>query len=308
MSHNLTIGFYDKDPFNFVAKDFRKEMNNKYGYWGFGYDDRIYTKSTHAGETRYALRVYPDAEQTEQRDALLKNKNIKFYCDEPKTHKEYKFSGFWAAENYFAETTQLLDYDISNVYQFDKGVISGIYFSYATISLEHIYDDILDNIWDQCENLMNNKTLCERIDDAQSSHQSFKKFVRSIQLLKPDFDIFSYRNATLRDCQTIDAVVLPYLKTKIYDFIQNYNYKNMSLWKAFRKFFLHKDEFYFVFETGNFVKNTKEGIFNRLVADDCNLKVVSQNFKNGIKQDTSSYSYLANNMPYPLKKDLSLNF
>ena len=137
MKHKFRIGLYEEDPFELVSKNFQEEMKRKYEYWCPGMDDRIYTKMSHRGETRYALRVYPDELECPERDDFLKDNSLCFYCDSPgwgeKSNTRFNFSGFWEAQNYFAETTQLLDYDIHNVYEFDDGKLNGLYFSYAVI-------------------------------------------------------------------------------------------------------------------------------------------------------------------------------
>lgn len=305
MSHNLTIGFYDKDPFNFIAKDFVKEMNNKYGYWCPGYEDRIYTKSTHAHETRYALRVYPDDFETKDRDLFLQNKSIRFYCEDPKTDKDYQFNGFWAAENFFAETSQLLDYNITNVYQFQNGMINGSYFSYAFIDFESIYQEFIENLWDVASEFIEEQQLEKLIEKIEYDLDEFQKFIKTLKFLKPNIDIFSF-DEDIRDCNIIDAVIMPTIKEEFNNFVSGNKYTYLS--DYFRNNLSSSDCLYFVFDTGHFKQNQKDGLFKRLISQNNELKVVHQNYKNNDQKDIATYSYSANKMPYPLKKDLSLNF
>ena len=256
MKDKFKIGLYEEDPFELVSKNFQEEMEQIHDYWCPGLDDRIYTKTSHAGETRYALRVYPDQIETLERDELLKDRKTCFYCDTPgwriKSNTRFNFSGFWEAQNYFAETTQLLDYDIHNVYEFDDGKLNGTYLSYAVIDFEQIYERFCDDLWDSAEKVFGetkHNKYSDKFDDWWKDKKVFKEFINILHFLNPSLNI--YQNS-MSDCELIDEVSYPLLKSKVEFYASKKNHNNFSL----DEIFYDKSQLlYFVFETGFFINN-----------------------------------------------------
>ena len=302
MEHKFKIGLYDKDPFELVSKNFQEEMQQIHRYWCPGLDDRIYTKTSHAGKTRYALRVYPDKVDNPERDIFLKDmndNNVCFYCDYPKTwrRKKLKFSGFWEAENYFADTTQLLDYNIHNVYEFNDGKLNGLYFSFAVIDFGQIYERFCEHLWDAAEDVFEEKKLHEYYDKFDKDSKVYKEFVNILQFLKPNLDIYK---SDIGDCELIDEVAFRLFKSKVSFFASKQNYNNLSLDEII---FEKSEPIYFVFETGFFLNNAKSGAFNRFTIEDNSQKIVTKQYKNDVLKEELSEEYKINKHPHVYQSD-----
>ena len=300
MKHKFKIGLYEEDPFELVSKNFQEEMKRKYEYWCPGLDDRIYTKMSHPGETRYALRVYPDELESSQRDDFLKDNNLCFYCDTPgwgeKSNTEFNFSGFWEAQNFFAETTQLLDYDIHNVYEFDDGKLNGLYFSYAEIDFCQIYERFWEALFEAADDVFDKKKCDEYFDKVDHDNEILKEFINTLQFLNPSLDI--YKN-TLSDCELIDEIAYPLLKSKVSFVTSNKNYNNLSLHEIIEK----SAPIYFVFETGFFINNAKNRVFERFIIEDNSKKILSKRYKDDVLKQEFASEYKINKYPHVYVSD-----
>ncbi len=300
MKHKFKIGLYEEDPFELVSKNFQEEMKRKYEYWCPGLDDRIYTKMSHPGETRYALRVYPDELESSQRDDFLKDNNLCFYCDTPgwggKSNTEFNFSGFWEAQNFFAETTQLLDYDIHNVYEFDDGKLNGLYFSYAVIDFCQIYERFWEALFEAADDVIGKKKSDEYFEKIDHDNEILKEFINTLQFLNPSLDI--YKNAW-SDCELIDEIAYPLLKSKVSFVTSNKNYNNLSLDEIIEK----SAPIYFVFETGFFINNAKNRVFERFVMEDNSKKILSKRYKDDVLKQEFASEYKINKYPHVYVSD-----
>ena len=300
MKHEFKIGLYEEDPFELVSKNFQEEMKRKYEYWCPGMDDRIYTEMSHRGETRYALRVYPDELESPERDDFLKDNSLCFYCDTPgwgeKSNTRFNFSGFWGAQNYFAETTQLLDYDIHNVYEFDDGKLNGLYFSYAVIDFCQIYERFLDALFEAADDVFDKKKSDEYFEKIDHDNEILKEFINTLQFLNPSLDI--YKNA-LSDCELIDEIAYPLLKSKVSFVTSNKNYNNLSLDEIIEK----SAPIYFVFETGFFINNAKNRVFERFIMEDNSKKILSKRYKDDVLKQEFASEYKINKYPHVYVSD-----
>lgn len=300
MKHEFKIGLYEEDPFELVSKNFQEEMKRKYEYWCPGMDDRIYTEMSHRGETRYALRVYPDELESPERDDFLKDNSLCFYCDSPgwgeKSNTRFNFSGFWEAQNYFAETTQLLDYDIHNVYEFDDGKLNGLYFSYAVIDFCQIYERFLDTLFEAADDVFGKKNSDEYFEKFDHDNEILKEFINTLQFLNPSLDI--YKNA-LSDCELIDEIAYPLLKSKVSFVTSNKNYNNLSLDEIIEK----SAPIYFVFETGFFINNAKNRVFERFIMEDNSKKILSKRYKDDVLKQEFASEYKINKYPHVYVSD-----
>ena len=300
MKHEFKIGLYEEDPFELVSKNFQEEMKRKYEYWCPGMDDRIYTEMSHRGETRYALRVYPDELESPERDDFLKDNSLCFYCDTPgwgeKSNTRFNFSGFWEAQNYFAETTQLLDYDIHNVYEFDDGKLNGLYFSYAVIDFCQIYERFLDALFEAADDVFDKKKSDEYFEKIDHDNEILKEFINTLQFLNPSLDI--YKNA-LSDCELIDEIAYPLLKSKVSFVTSNKNYNNLSLDEIIEK----SAPIYFVFETGFFINNAKNRVFERFIMEDNSKKILSKRYKDDVLKQEFASEYKINKYPHVYVSD-----
>jgi len=300
MKHEFKIGLYEEDPFELVSKNFQEEMKRKYEYWCPGMDDRIYTEMSHRGETRYALRVYPDELESPERDDFLKDNSLCFYCDTPgwgeKSNTRFNFSGFWEAQNYFAETTQLLDYDIHNVYEFDDGKLNGLYFSYAVIDFYQIYERFLDALFEAADDVFDKKKSDEYFEKIDHDNEILKEFINTLQFLNPSLDI--YKNA-LSDCELIDEIAYPLLKSKVSFVTSNKNYNNLSLDEIIEK----SAPIYFVFETGFFINNAKNRVFERFIMEDNSKKILSKRYKDDVLKQEFASEYKINKYPHVYVSD-----
>ena len=296
MKDKFKIGLYEEDPFELVSKNFQEEMNKIHGCWSFGMDDRIYTKTSHSGETRYAFRVYPDQIETLERDELLKDRKTCFYCDTPwwgtkNEIQDFIFSGFWEAQNYFAETTQLLDYDIHNVYEFDDGKLNGTYLSYAVIDFAEIYERFCDDLWDSAEKVFGEtkrNKYSDKFDDWWKDKKVFKEFINILHFLNPSLNI--YQNS-MSDCKLIDEVSYPLLKSKVEFYASKKNHNNFSLDEIF---YDKSQPLYFVFETGFFINNAKNGVFERFLIEDNSQKIARKQYKDDVIEEESLSDYKIN--------------
>ena len=300
MKHEFKIGLYEEDPFELVSKNFQEEMKRKYEYWCPGMDDRIYTEMSHRGETRNALRVYPDELESQERDDFLKDNKLCFYCDTPrrgkKSNTRFNFSGFWEAQNYFAETTQLLDYDIHNVYEFDDGKLNGLYFSYAVIDFYQIYERFLDALFEAADDVFDKKKSDEYFEKIDHDNEILKEFINTLQFLNPSLDI--YKNA-LSDCELIDEIAYPLLKSKVSFVTSNKNYNNLSLDEIIEK----SAPIYFVFETGFFINNAKNRVFERFIMEDNSKKILSKRYKDDVLKQEFASEYKINKYPHVYVSD-----
>ena len=300
MKHEFKIGLYEEDPFELISKNFQEEMKRKYEYWCPGMDDRIYTEMSHRGETRYALRVYPDELESPERDDFLKDNKLCFYCDTPrrgkKSNTRFNFSGFWEAQNYFAETTQLLDYDIHNVYEFDDGKLNGLYFSYAVIDFCQIYERFLDTLFEAADDVFGKKKSDEYFEKIDHDNEILKEFINTLQFLNPSLDI--YKNA-LSDCELIDEIAYPLLKSKVSFVTSNKNYNNLSLDEIIEK----SAPIYFVFETGFFINNAKNRVFERFIMEDNSKKILSKRYKDDVLKQEFASEYKINKYPHVYVSD-----
>ena len=300
MKHEFKIGLYEEDPFELVSKNFQEEMKRKYEYWCPGMDDRIYTEMSHRGETRNALRVYPDELESPERDDFLKDNSLCFYCDTPgwgeKSNTRFNFSGFWEAQNYFAETTQLLDYDIHNVYEFDDGKLNGLYFSYAVIDFCQIYERFLDALFEAADDVFDKKKSDEYFEKIDHDNEILKEFINTLQFLNPSLDI--YKNA-LSDCELIDEIAYPLLKSKVSFVTSNKNYNNLSLDEIIEK----SAPIYFVFETGFFINNAKNRVFERFIMEDNSRKILSKRYKDDVLKQEFASEYKINKYPHVYVSD-----
>jgi hypothetical protein len=293
MKHKFKIGLYDEDPFELVSKNFQEEMEQIHDHWCPGLDDRIYTKTSHAGETRHALRVYPDEPDNIERDEFLDENNLYFYCDSPKNRKaKFEFSGFWEAENYFAETTQLLDYNIHNIYEFDDGKLNGTYLSYAVIDFEQLYERFCDDLWDSARKVFGEAKLnkySDKFDDWWKDKKVFKEFINILHFLNPSLNI--YQNS-MSDCELIDEVSYPLLKSKVEFYASKKNHNNFSLDEIF---YDKSQPLYFVFETGFFINNAKNGVFERFLIEDNSQKIARKQYKDDVIEEESLNNFKINN-------------
>ena len=300
MKHEFKIGLYEEDPFELISKNFQEEMKRKYEYWCPGMDDRIYTEMSHRGETRNALRVYPDELESQERDDFLKDNKLCFYCDTPrrgkKSNTRFNFSGFWEAQNYFAETTQLLDYDIHNVYEFDDGKLNGLYFSYAVIDFCQIYERFLDALFEAADDVFDKKKSDEYFEKIDHDNEILKEFINTLQFLNPSLDI--YKNA-LSDCELIDEIAYPLLKSKVSFVTSNKNYNNLSLDEIIEK----SAPIYFVFETGFFINNAKNRVFERFIMEDNSKKILSKRYKDDVLKQEFASEYKINKYPHVYVSD-----
>lgn len=304
MKHKFKIGLYEEDPFELVSKNFQKEMSQIHGNWWTGMDDRIYTKTSHAGETRYALRVYPDEFDNPERDIFLKDmndNNICFFCDSPgggfgpKTR--FNFSGFWEAQNYFAETTQLLDYDIHNVYEFDDGKLNGLYFSFAEIRFDQIYERFCEDLWDSAEKVFDEKKLNKYFEKFHEDKKVFKEFFNTLHFLNPSLNIYQ---SLMSDCELIDEIGYPLFKSKVEFYASQKNYNNLSLDEIL---YDQSPPLYFVFETGFFINNAKNGVFERFSTADNSQKIVSKQYKDDVLEKELAENYKINKYPHIYQHD-----
>ena len=290
MKHKFKIGLYDEDPFELVSKNFQEEMEQIHDHWCPGLDDRIYTKTSHAGETRHALRVYPYEPDNIERDEFLDENNLYFYCDSPKNRKaRFEFSGFWEARNYFAETDELLNYDIHNIYEFNDGKLNGLYFSYAVIDFGQIYERFWEVLFDAADDVFNKKQYDEYFDKIDKDPKVFKDFVNTLQFLNPNLDI--YKNE-YSDCELIDEIAYPILKSKVEFYISKRNHNNFSLEDILYE---KSKPLYFVFETGFFLNNAKSSIFQRFLIEDNSQKILRKKYKDGFLQEESLNNFKINN-------------
>ena len=301
MKHEFKIGLYEEDPFELISKNFQEEMKRKYEYWCPGMDDRIYTEMSHRGETRYALRVYPDELESQERDDFLKDNKLCFYCDTPrrgkKSNTRFNFSGFWEAQNYFAETTQLLDYDIHNVYEFDDGKLNGLYFSFAEIRFDQIYERFCEDLWDSAEKVFEEKKLNKYFDKFHEDKKVFKEFINALHFLNPNLNIYQ---SWMSDCELIDEVGYPLFKSKVEFYASQKNYNNLSLDEIL---YDQSPPLYFVFETGFFINNAKNGVFERFSTVDNSQKIVSKQYKNDVLEKELAENYKINKYPHIYQHD-----
>ena len=301
MKHEFKIGLYEEDPFELISKNFQEEMKRKYEYWCPGMDDRIYTEMSHRGETRYALRVYPDELESPERDDFLKDNSLCFYCDTPgwgkKSNTRFNFSGFWEAQNYFAETTQLLDYDIHNVYEFDDGKLNGLYFSFAEIRFDQIYERFCEDLWDSAEKVFEEKKLNKYFDKFHEDKKVFKEFINALHFLNPNLNIYQ---SWMSDCELIDEVGYPLFKSKVEFYASQKNYNNLSLDEIL---YDQSPPLYFVFETGFFINNAKNGVFERFSTVDNSQKIVSKQYKNDVLEKELAENYKINKYPHIYQHD-----
>ena len=303
MKHKFKIGLYEEDPFELVSKNFQKEMSQIHGIWITGTDDRIYTKTSHAGETRYALRVYPDKFDNPKRDIFLKDmndNNICFFCDSPgwgSGKTRFNFSGFWEAQNYFADTTQLLDYDIHNVYEFDDGKLNGLYFSFAEIRFDQIYERFCEDLWASAEKVFEEKKLNKYFDKFHEDKKVFKEFFNTLHFLNPSLNIYQ---SLMSDCELIDEIGYPLFKSKVEFYASQKNYNNLSLDEIL---YDQSPPLYFVFETGFFINNAKNGVFERFSTVDNSQKIVSKQYKNDVLKQEFASEYKINKYPHVYVSD-----
>lgn len=298
MEHKFKIGLYDKDPFELVSKNFQEGMEQIHGSWCPGHDDRIYTKASHSRLTRRAMRVYPDKLDSTERDKFLDDNYLYFYCDSPKSWSaSFKYSGFWEAENYFAETTELLDYNIHNVYEFSNGKLNGLYFSFAVIDFDQIYERFCEDLWDAAEDVFEKKKLDKYFDKFDKDGKVYKEFVNTLQFLKPNLDL--YKN-DFGDCKLIDKVAFQLLKSKISFFVSKQNYNNLSLDEIIYK---KSEPIYFLFETGFFLNNTKSGAFDRFTIEDNSQKIVTKQYENDVLKKELAEEYKINKYPHVYQSD-----
>ena len=301
MKHEFKIGLYEEDPFELISKNFQEEMKRKYEYWCPGMDDRIYTEMSHRGETRYALRVYPDELESPERDDFLKDNSLCFYCDTPgwgeKSNTRFNFSGFWEAQNYFAETTQLLDYDIHNVYEFDDGKLNGLYFSFAEIRFDQIYERFCEDLWDSAEKVFEEKKLNKYFDKFHEDKKVFKEFINALHFLNPNLNIYQ---SWMSDCELIDEVGYPLFKSKVEFYASKKNHNNLSLDEIL---YDQSPPLYFVFETGFFINNAKNGVFERFSTVDNSQKIVSKQYKNDVLEKELAENYKINKYPHIYQHD-----
>jgi len=301
MKHEFKIGLYEEDPFELVSKNFQEEMKRKYEYWCPGFDDRIYTEMSHRGETRNALRVYPDELESQERDDFLKDNKLCFYCDTPrrgkKSNTRFNFSGFWEAQNYFAETTQLLDYDIHNVYEFDDGKLNGLYFSFAEIRFDQIYERFCEDLWYSAEKVFEEKKLNKYFDKFHEDKKVFKEFINALHFLNPNLNIYQ---SWMSDCELIDEVGYPLFKSKVEFYASKKNHNNLSLDKIL---YDQSPSLYFVFETGFFINNAKNGVFERFSKVDNSQKIVSKQYKDDVLEKELAENYKINKYPHIYQHD-----
>ena len=292
MKHKFKIGLYEKDPFMLVSENFQNRMKKIHGSWWTGVDDRIHTRISHPGETRYALRVYPDEPNSCERDDFLKDK-LSFFCVSPKDRTtKFKFSGFWEANNFYAETTELLDYDIHNVYKFDVGELNGLYFSYAVIDLEQVYEIFWENLFVAAEDVLDKKMYKEYFDNVGDDSKLLRELINTLHFLNPSLDF--YKNE-VSDCALIDEIAYPLFKSKVSFVTSNKNYENLSLDEMIYE---KSNRLYFVFETGFFINNAKNGVFKRFIIEDNSQKIIRKQYKDDVLKEESSFDFKINNNPH----------
>ena len=296
MEHKFKIGLYDTDPFELVTENFREEMEQIHGGW-WPEDDEIYTRASHEGETRFALRQYPDdLDNQEERDTFLKDMNHKndYFYD---TIDDLKFSGFYLADNYFGSSQQALDYNIRNVYELNNGRLNGLYFSFAVIDFDQIYERFCEDLWDAAEDVFEKKKLDKYFDKFDKDSKVYKEFVNTLQFLKPNLDL--YKN-DFGDCKLIDKVAFQLLKSKISFFVSKQNYNNLSLDEIIYK---KSEPIYFLFETGFFLNNTKSGAFDRFTIEDNSQKIVTKQYENDVLKKELAEEYKINKYPHVYQSD-----
>ena len=208
-----------------------------------------------------------------------------------KSNTRFNFSGFWEAQNYFAETTQLLDYDIHNVYEFDDGKLNGTYLSYAVIDFEQIYERFYSDLWDSAGKVFGETKLnkyFDKFDDFSKDKKVFKEFINILHFLNPSLNI--YQNS-MSDCELIDEVSYPLLKSKVEFYASKKNHNNFSLDEIF---YDKSQPLYFVFETGFFINNAKNGVFERFLIENNSQKIARTQYKDNVIEKESLSDYKIN--------------
>ena len=96
----------------------------------------------------------------------------------------------------------------------------------------------------------------------------------------------------MSDCELIDEVSYPLLKSKVEFYASKKNHNNFSLDEIF---YDKSQPLYFVFETGFFINNAKNGVFKRFLIEDNSQKIARKQYKDDVIEEESLNNFKINN-------------